>query len=65
MTTLLDTYDSLQGTDKWAVEEMIAAARDALMARGVKPLNDDRAAAFDEACAVYYVQYKEHTPHYY
>lgn len=53
---LMKTYDSLTEHNQDIVNEMSNNVRLVLQGYGIKPLNDDRAAIFDEACAVYLLQ---------
>lgn len=50
---LMSTFDSLSPEHQEIARDMANAARDAMKAAGYAPHNDDRAARFDEACAVY------------
>lgn len=53
MPGLMKTFDALPGEIQAVARAMSDAARVELEGHGIKPLNDDRAAVFDEACAVY------------
>jgi hypothetical protein len=50
---LMKTLDAMDPLHQEVVKAMSDAAREAMRAYGFKPLNDDRAAIFDEACAVF------------
>lgn len=52
-TGLMKTYDALPDRVQAVVKAMSDAARDVMREHGLKPRNDDRAAIFDEACAVF------------
>lgn len=54
--TLMKTYETLTPSQKGVVKEMSDAARAALSECMIRPLNDDAAAIFDEACSVYLVE---------
>lgn len=52
---IMKTFDSLNEEDQEIAKAMSDAARTAMGDMGIKPANDDRAAHFDEACAVFLV----------
>jgi hypothetical protein len=51
--SLMKTFDALPPEHQLTVKAMSDASRAAMQDAGLQPLNDDRAAVFDEACAVY------------
>ena len=51
--TLMPIFETMDDEDKELVREMSDAARLVMKVALVPPLNDDRVAIFDEACAVY------------
>lgn len=51
--SLMPTYDALGDDMQRIVYEMANAARRVMNVAGCPPMNDDRAAVFDEACAVF------------
>ena len=53
MTSLMPTYEAMGPTGQDVAREMANAARAVLRSHGFWPLNDDHAAVFDEACAVF------------
>lgn len=58
MTTLMPVYESLpefaaSGPSQALVKAMSDAAREVMREFDVQPKGDDRAAIFDEACAVF------------
>lgn len=53
MRDLMSTYDRLPYAKKQIARRMADAARKAMTESGAPPLNDDNAAHFDEACAVF------------
>lgn len=53
MPGLMKTLDALPENLQAEVKAMSDAARDVMRDAGFAPMNDDRAAAFDEACAVF------------
>lgn len=53
---IMKTFDSLSTEDQEISKAMSDAARTVLGDMGIKPSNDDRAASFDEACAVFLVE---------
>lgn len=52
----MQTYESLSQEKQAIAKAMADAARAALKAHGIEPANDDSAARFDEACAVFLEQ---------
>lgn len=56
MTDLMPNYNSLSPTGQKIARTMSDAAREVLTEVGMWPLNNDHAAIFDEACAVYFIQ---------
>ena len=48
----MPTYDALPDYWQHVVSEMAHEAREVVRAHGLRPPGDDRAAVFDEACAV-------------
>jgi hypothetical protein len=52
---LMPTFETLSTHSMAVVRAMSDAAREALRDAGIKPRNDDAAARFDEACAVFLV----------
>ena len=52
MRDLMPTYDALTTEQQELVREAANAARAVLFTHGLRPPWDDRAAVFDEACAV-------------
>lgn len=53
MPRLMETYDALPPNLQAIAKAMSDASREAITTSGHKPRNDDAAAHFDEACAVY------------
>lgn len=53
MSQLMKTCDALPYDLQQVVKAMSDAAREVMLENGFKPMNDDRAAIFDEACAVF------------
>lgn len=53
---IMKSFDSLSAEDQAIAKAMSDAARTALIDNGIKPSNDDSAARFDEACAVFLVE---------
>ena len=53
MPGLMKTFDALSGRHQAIVERMVDLARSELNDCDIKPMNDDRCAIFQEACAVY------------
>lgn len=51
MPGLMETFDRLPPQHQAVAKAMSNAAREAMAAHGFRPLNDDHAARFDEACA--------------
>lgn len=53
MPGLMPTCDQLPDQLQEIVKEMSEAARAVMSEHGFRPMNDDRAAVFDEACAAF------------
>jgi hypothetical protein len=53
MPGLMNVFESLPQEAQEIASEMCKAAREAMRAHGLRPRNDDHAAIFENACAVY------------
>lgn len=60
--SLMNTFEALSKDEQEIVNQIADAARDALRDNDIKPLNDDRAAFFDEACAKFFVACRDVQP---
>jgi site-specific DNA-cytosine methylase len=60
MPGLMPTFDAMSDDDQTLVRKISNAARQAMERKGVLPRNDDAAARFDEAVAVYLKTSREH-----
>lgn len=60
MPGLMPTFDAMSEADQALVHKISNAARKAMEQKGVLPRNDDAAAVFDEAVAVYLKSSREH-----
>lgn len=56
MPGLMTTFDRLTDQQRAVAKAMSDAAREVLRENAITPKNDDHAARFDEACAVFLVR---------
>jgi len=56
MTSLMRNYEALPPKAQEIAKAMSDAARQAMRDVGLWPLNNDHAARFDEACAIYLIE---------
>jgi len=58
-TNLMEIFEKLSEYEQEVVKEMSEAAWAVLREHGFRPVGDDRAAIFDEACARFFVQCRD------